>query len=306
METEIAQDATESVAKVSVLTLFLLVSAVASGVLSFLFHSSSFNIACALRVISLTLGSLAWLRLLNSVSIFFPKALAVPIHWVHAIAFEILSFAAVTLLRLAAFFYRFDRPIATSGKRPILLIHGYINTASVWVYIRWKLAKAGLGPIYALDLKNPFGSIEDHAKKVKLAIEAIQKQTGRSDIAIVGHSMGGLVARYYRRTFANEDGVAPLITIASPLRGTVLARIALGMNGRQMEYNSRWLDAFNQKQESLENVFSIATKTDQIVIPYRSAIVTSDPSHSCVFEDIGHASLLFSPRTADMLQKWLK
>lgn len=60
------------------------------------------------------------------------------------------------------------------------------------------------------------------------------------DLLLVGHSMGGLVARAYLRRYG-ELRVARLITLGTPHRGSLLAHLGIGRNARQMEPGSVWL-----------------------------------------------------------------
>ena len=96
----------ERVAKVSKATVYLLIGAVATGALCVGFHSHVHSLACSLRVFALILGSLALLRVLNSAAVVFPPSIASAIHWIHAMAFEILSLLAVLALRISSYFVR--------------------------------------------------------------------------------------------------------------------------------------------------------------------------------------------------------
>ncbi len=304
MDAELVEEAKEKVAAMSKLTLILLVGAVASAGVAVVLHSWIHDVADVLHVIALSLGSLALLRMLNSISLILPSPIARAVHWVHAIVFEVITLICVVVLRLYSYLYSFEKPDGLCNGAPILLVHGYINTASVWVYIKRRLAKAKLGPIYTVNLKNPFGSIREHAETVAQKMNQIQKETGRSDIAIIGHSMGGLVAAYYKTHFAS-DALSKLITIASPLKGTYMAYFGLGKNSRDMQINSPLILEMQKKYIDIENLYNIGTQTDVLIVPYTSSLWNQDVKRQVVFEDLGHASLLFSPRVAAVLQLFL-
>lgn len=289
----------ERVAKVSKATIFLLIGAVATGALCVALHSHLHDAACTLRILALILGSLALLRVLNSAAIVFPSSIASVIHWIHALVFEILALFAVLALRISSYFIRYDQTVGKQDGIPILLVHGYFNTCSVWIYIRKYLVIQGFGPIYTLSLRRPFASIEEHAKTVGLKAEEIKRETGKTELVLIGHSMGGLVSAYY----AQNNPVSKLIAIASPFRGTKLAKLAPGKNGREMERGSAM--ALRLSEPMAFPLYQIATKTDQLVLPYSSCITVADPTHQLILEDIGHASLLFSPRVAAQLKSWL-
>lgn len=246
-------------------------------------------------------AALFWLvaiRTLNSVAPKFPFPRL--IHWLHAMSFEALAITGVAILR----FFPMSQQTGGYG-RPILLVHGYLNHGSVWRLTKKRLEALGVGPIYTVNLGHPFRSICKYAEKVKIKAEAIAKETKRTDLIIIGHSMGGLVSCLYATKLAPPHSVTDVITIASPFAGTPVARIALGANAREMEPNSALVKEITQA--ILENrairFHHIATKSDQLVIPGVSAVLPENPHF--IYEDIGHASLLYSPRVTAKLHEWL-
>jgi len=244
----------------------------------------------------------AWLggiQILNFAAARFPFAPS--IHWLHAMTFEPLALLGVAVMRLAPFWEK------GSGKgQPILLIHGYMNHSSVWTLQKKRLEALGFGPIYGIDLGHPFQSIRRYAEKVREKAKAIAEQTGRKDLILIGHSMGGLVGCWYATQLASPHTVTDVITIGTPLVGTPLARIGLGLSAREMEPNS---DLIRQLQLAMAQdkeirFHHIATKRDQFVIPGISALIT-DNKHF-ILEDIGHASLLYSRRVTAKVVEWLR
>lgn len=220
--------------------------------------------------------------------------------WTYAIFFEVLTILSFIFARIFQLGVK-DVSGLESG-RPILLVHGYITGPTVWHYQRRKLK--GLGPIYIVNLGHPFRSIRHYAEKVKEKAAMIAKETGRSDLALVGHSMGGLVSSYYAANLAPHT-VTDVITIASPFAGTAMARLAIGPNAREMEPNSEFLKELKSKMKSREQIrFShIATKCDMLVLPGESAVIEGNPH--IVFEDLGHGSLLYSRRVTGAIREWL-
>lgn len=250
------------------------------------------------------LGSFAWLgaiQLFNSAAARLPGPVARPIHWAHAMTFELFAFLGVAVLRFIPM-----RETLSGQGRPILLVHGYLNHGSVWTFFKKRLENSGLGPIYAIHLGHPFRSIQEYAQKVKVKADGIAQQTGRKDLVLIGHSMGGLVASFYATHLAPPQTVTDVITIGSPLAGTPMAHIALGPNGREMEPNSELvqnLRAAIAKNAQQIRFHHIATKSDQLVLPGRSAAL-SDNNHF-IYEDIGHASLLYSSRVSSKILEWI-
>jgi triacylglycerol lipase len=249
-------------------------------------------------------GAVGWLwgvRLLNVLAPRMPLLAARTVYWLHAMTFECLALLGVALFRFI------PRQSALSGKgKPILLVHGYVNNGSVWRFQKSRLEKAGLGPIYTIDLGHPFRSIQEYADKVKAKAQEIALETGRKDLILIGHSMGGLVSALYATTLAPPDTVTDVITIGSPLVGTPMARLGLGLNAREMRRGSILLKNLQVAIANTPRIrfHHIATTSDQLVIPGRSAIIATN--NYLLLDDIGHASLLYSRRVTQKILEWLK
>jgi pimeloyl-ACP methyl ester carboxylesterase len=123
---------------------------------------------------------------------------------------------------------------------PVLLVHGYASTEFVWTPLRRALAEAGFGHLVSLDY-NSFAT-DPVAVAAELARQALGAlaATGAPRVHLVGHSLGGLIVRYALATSAalrSQTGSA--VTIASPHRGTSLARFAPGRCARIMLHGPR-------------------------------------------------------------------
>jgi triacylglycerol lipase len=238
---------------------------------------------------------------------FFPKFLKSLIRWLHAITFETLVFLMGLLLRPLGYFTNQKKARGPSSGRPILLIHGYLHDSSAWVYLRKKLSREGFGPIYTLNLIHPFLSIRSYGEEVRKKAEEIALETGRKDLILMGHSMGGLVSAWYATKLAPPSTVTDVITLGSPLKGTYVAHIAVGPNGKEMRPHSEFVQELQKAiaESSHIRFHHIGTKTDQLVIPHTSSWLGEPSERHFILDDIGHVTLLFSPRVLQKISHWL-
>jgi triacylglycerol esterase/lipase EstA (alpha/beta hydrolase family) len=104
--------------------------------------------------------------------------------------------------------------------------------------------------------------------------------------------MGGLVARAYLRRHG-DAGVASVVTLGTPHRGTVHARFARGTNVGQMRRNSQWLQqlAADEPPERLQRFSVIRTWQDNIVAPQGDQ--TLPGATTIDFEGLGHVGLVY-------------
>src|SRR5690606_4658923 len=82
---------------------------------------------------------------------------------------------------------------------------------------------AGQRNIFTINLGSAFQDMDSCADKVHEMVEEIKRRTGRSDLKIVGHSMGGLVAIHYKQKHPDDVEVKDIITLGTPLDGTRVA-----------------------------------------------------------------------------------
>jgi pimeloyl-ACP methyl ester carboxylesterase len=132
--------------------------------------------------------------------------------------------------------------VVDPNQPPILMIHGFLGRSSNWIYHRKGLADKGLKNLFTVDLGSPHHSIEHYANVVSKRIEEIKKITGRDDVIIVCHSMGGLVADAYQKLYAqkNNTRILDTITLGTPLAGTRIAYLAalFSKSAKQMRPSS--------------------------------------------------------------------
>ncbi|OGN60238.1 MAG: hypothetical protein A3D96_05340 [Chlamydiae bacterium RIFCSPHIGHO2_12_FULL_44_59] len=222
-----------------------------------------------------------------------------PIYWAHALTLECMAFFVVFILRFFP-----SKPLVLGEGRPVLLVHGYMNHPNVWWFQKKWLKSLGFGPLYTISLGHPFQSIYRYAEIVKSKVDQIAQDTHRDDIILIGHSMGGLVALWCGVQLDKGRLIKDIVTIASPLQGTPVAWLGMGPNAKEMRPKSPFIEELHRalKGNSLIRFQHIATHSDQLVIPGVSACLLENPHY--IFKDLGHASLLFSKRTAQKISSF--
>ncbi|MFW9995264.1 MAG: esterase/lipase family protein [Candidatus Odinarchaeota archaeon] len=98
---------------------------------------------------------------------------------------------------------------------PILLIHGFHSDFTTWNYLVRYLWADGFRNLFAMDLYDYRLGVERNAQHLEKVIDEILDLTNRKSLYIIGHSLGGLVGRYYVKKF-DPRKVQLLVTIASP------------------------------------------------------------------------------------------
>ncbi|WP_307728116.1 esterase/lipase family protein [Massilia terrae] len=182
---------------------------------------------------------------------------------------------------------------------PVLLLHGYGANSGFWAQLAARLDAARISHA-TLDLQ-PLGcGIDDYLPMVEEAARALCWASGSHKLVVVGHSMGGLVARAWLRRDRGAM-IARLITLGTPHHGTRLAGLALGANGQQMRRGagdrpeSAWLRelAAGEDDATRALITSIWSHHDNIVAPQTSSLLPG--ARNIEFGGVGHVALGSDP-----------
>ena len=244
-----------------------------------------------------------------SVTFAFSRAYAAPaqvscrIGAVSAITMFLREVAAFFLLftlimPFERFFMRADRLGLSTGRLPILLIHGYQCNRGYWLWLRRRLERAGW-QVATISLAPVFNDIDGYVGQVSQRIEDVCAATGAEQVMLVGHSMGGLVSRAYLRK-QGDARVAKLVTLGSPHHGSQLAKLGMGENGRQMGPGSAWLTAINAPGAvPLPQTVSIYSCHDNYVMPQDSSLL--EGAKILPLAGLGHLEMAFSAEIERLL-----
>ena len=193
-----------------------------------------------------------------------------------------------------------DRLPARQGRPPLLLIHGYgCSRASWWWHRRWLEAAGWV--VATINLEPIYSSIDNYVPAVEKRVAEVLAATGAAKLVLVGHSMGGLVARAWLRRHGSNR-VAKLVTLGTPHAGSELAIIGWGENARQMRTGSPWLAAFAKEAIGVETL-AIYSPHDNFVM-HRQALELAGARLESI-DALGHLAMLYSPRVARELQAGL-
>ncbi|AEG91622.1 esterase/lipase family protein [Ramlibacter tataouinensis] len=185
-----------------------------------------------------------------------------------------------------------------AGRRGIVFIHGFVCNRGFWR--PWlERVRADGRAFVAVNLEPVFTSIDDYGPIVERAVAAVTQATGRPPV-LVCHSMGGLVARaWLRHRPAQAPGVAHVVTIGSPHRGTWLARLSQVANGRQMRLDSPWVAELGRAEAARDRVPFTCwySHCDNIVFPPTTATLSGADNR--LVHGAGHVDLAFVPRVME-------
>jgi len=212
--------------------------------------------------------------------------------WLRMVLAEYLAFLATFVLIIPFERLWLGRDRLRPDHQAIVLVHGYGCSRGAWWWLRRQLEKAGHS-VATVNLVPPYTNIGKMVPLLHQRIDEVCLESGCDQVILVGHSMGGLVARSYLSRHGIGQ-VAKLITLATPHGGSELARLALGANAREMEPHSHWLNDMNREKVSIPAV-SIRTPHDNYVMPQDNQRLPG--AEDVALPGLGHLAMLYSQRT---------
>lgn len=181
----------------------------------------------------------------------------------------------------------------------VVLVHGFFATAGVFRPLRARLARElrghGSHPVEIASFTHAPGlSVRRIAQSLGRLVERIP---GR--IHLVGHSLGGIVARYYVQELGGDRRVCQTISLASPFHGTTLAHPFPVLVGRDLRSDSATLVRLRARASAFSHVphLSLFGTGDLVVRPFQSAVF---PIGDVVeLAGLGHNTLLYDQSAQD-------
>ncbi|MBL8931292.1 MAG: alpha/beta fold hydrolase [Kineosporiaceae bacterium] len=153
---------------------------------------------------------------------------------------------------------------------PILLVHGMIDNRMIFTVLRRRLRRRGFGRVFTINYSPVTNDIRAAARDLSGAIEEMVARTGYERIHVIGHSLGGLIARYYVQRLGGDERVHTLVTLGTPHAGSLLAYAMPPVNlGRQLRPGSElYAELAEPAPGCRTRVVAYYSDLDQVVIPH--------------------------------------
>jgi pimeloyl-ACP methyl ester carboxylesterase len=209
----------------------------------------------------------------------------------------LVEWGAATLISVARPLGFLPLPGArTHGPRPIIVLHGYAMNRANFLPLAFRLARAGLGPIFGFEYWS-LGRTAAAARRLGWFIDEVRAATGAAEVDVIGHSMGGMVGRYYVSLAGGDGIVRHLVTIGSPHSGTEVSRLGIGHPTRELVLGSPLLTRLAAAPPPTRTrITCVWSRGDALVPGSRQRAVPG--AETVMFPDLGHVTLLASRRVA--------
>jgi triacylglycerol lipase len=182
---------------------------------------------------------------------------------------------------------------------PILLLHGMVDNRAIFTLLTRRLKAHGYTRVRTLNYSPATNDIRAAARNLAAEVEALVAESGHEKIHIVGHSLGGLIARYYLQRLGGDARVRTLVTLGTPHHGTLTAHLVPARLGRQLRPGSDLYQELDLPVTGFETrVVAYWSDLDQVVVPHDSARLEHPDlcGHNVLVRGVGHLSLPITGR----------
>jgi triacylglycerol lipase len=178
---------------------------------------------------------------------------------------------------------------------PILFVHGIVDNHSIFASLERALRRRGFSDLSWFDYGLLTSDVRRAASDFAVAVERLTEESGYERIHVVGHSLGGLIARYYVQRLSGHERVRTLITLGTPHAGTELARAGrLLPLVRQLRPDSSLIrDLAEPAPKCTTRFLAFYSDLDQLILPSRNARIEHPDLHArnVAVRGVGHLSL---------------
>ena len=175
-------------------------------------------------------------------------------------------------------------PASSLAQDPILFVHGWSESASLWNTMIGRFEKDGYPKSYlsAYSYNTSQSNKIDAEKEVKTRVESLLKTTGATKVDIIAHSMGSLNTRWYIKFLGGESKVDDWVSLGGPNHGTETANAcSFQVACQEMQVGSKFLSELNAGDETPGevNYGTWWSPCDEIINPDESVILSGATNH---------------------------
>lgn len=177
---------------------------------------------------------------------------------------------------------------------PILLVHGLVDNRSVFNVLRIGLQRRGFGQITTMNYSPLSGDIRTVAAHLAEEVDRLCEETGFERIHLIGHSLGGLIARYYVTRLGGDERVHTVVTLGTPHHGTYAAYVWRTAIGRQLRPDSAVIRELDRPAPGCRTRFlAYWSDLDEVILPHENAALNHPDLdvRNVRLHGVGHASL---------------
>src|SRR4051794_9530488 len=177
---------------------------------------------------------------------------------------------------------------------PVVLVHGLVDNRSIFTLMRRALKRRGFAQVCTWNYSPWQRDVESAAAALGQHIERVCRETGHDRVHVVGHSLGGLVARYLVQRLGGGARVGAPGALGPPHAGSRWAHVLPTPLVRQLRPGSPLMRELAEPVAGCRTrITAVYSDLDQVVVP--SAAGRCDhpdlQARNVLVRGVGHMSL---------------
>ena len=189
-----------------------------------------------------------------------------------------------------------------AARVPVVLVHGLIDNHSIFAVMRRSLRRRGFTSVCSWNYSPLLSDVARGAADLGRHAERIRERSGYERVHVVGHSLGGLLARYHVQRQGGDRHIDSLVTLGTPHQGSLLAHLLPTPLVRQLRPGSAVLRELAEPAPGVRtSITAVYSDLDQVVVP-TSAGRCDHPdlrARNVLVRGVGHMSLPFHRGVVD-------
>jgi pimeloyl-ACP methyl ester carboxylesterase len=181
-----------------------------------------------------------------------------------------------------------------AARIPVLLVHGLVDNRSVFSVMSRSLRRRGFAQVGTWNYSPLLTDVATGAADLGAHIERICVRTGHDRMHVVGHSLGGLISRYYVQRLGGDRRVASLVTLGTPHAGSRWAHAVPTSLIRQLRPGSSVIRELAEPAPGCRTpITAVYSDLDQMVLPTGSGRCDHPDlaARNVLVRGVGHLSL---------------
>ena len=193
--------------------------------------------------------------------------------------------AAWPLARL----HRLPPPGDGIGRRPLVLVHGYLGHPDMFRPLVRRLYEHGWKDVARVGYPSTRLSLPQIVERIDAVARPLARVHGEIDV--VAHSLGACSTRAWLREFGGADLVRRFVSLGGPHAGTSFFRLAPPTLWPVLDPDGYWVKRLRGGPEPVDTVVVRARYDQQVFPPERASL---PGVREVVLQGHGHNSLLWS------------
>jgi pimeloyl-ACP methyl ester carboxylesterase len=233
-----------------------------------------------------------------------------PERWLRrGIGAAILAQAAVYLTFPLGYLRRFrePQPDPECVLPPVLLLHGMYHNPSIWIFYRGRLRAAGFRNLKLWNYPTGRVTFPELEERLKGEIAALSDRFDGRPVILVGHSLGGLLARAVASDPETAARIHAIVALGAPHHGTKTVVLGMGKLVKELIYRGPLIQEIESRTAPPEDLprLNVYTPIDNSVLPPDAARICEPGWQEFETAPISHVSLPYHPKTTAQVIRFL-